>query len=261
MATNVTCGSSEANVPALFGENTVGGDALFGEGGANGRGVVGVSAHHSAVEGTTTDGIAVYGGVAGEGKGRGVVGVTQSSTAVEGNSTAGDAVFGSSQTGIGVHGKGGHLGGYFEGNVAITGDLSVQGVSIQVWAQRVVHLEQLVAQLQQQVSALSHGGGGAAAQAFVQASIELGQTGGLENRVLRISGSGFQAGEMTSVLVNHHQAGQNAQAANYDVPATNLGFMSYAFGVICPTGVTQTWDVKVTGKSSGRTSNIASAGC
>lgn len=38
-----------------------------------------------------------------------------------------------SATGIGVHGKGGHLGGYFEGAVEITGNLTIQGVSLQLW--------------------------------------------------------------------------------------------------------------------------------
>ncbi|MET4097734.1 hypothetical protein, partial [Arthrobacter sp. UYCu712] len=112
-----------------------------------------------AVEGTTSSGIAIYGGVDAGARGRGVVGVSGSSTAIEGNSTSGDAVYGVSKSGIGVHGKGGHLGGYFEGNVQITGDLSIQGVSIQAWLQRIITLENRANTLQSDVNALENRNG------------------------------------------------------------------------------------------------------
>jgi hypothetical protein len=42
-------------------------------------------------------------------------------------SDGGDGVFGISATGIGVHGKGGKLAGLFEGDVAVTGKITVHG--------------------------------------------------------------------------------------------------------------------------------------
>jgi hypothetical protein len=42
---------------------------------------------------------------------------------VHGTSRAGDGVFGESNTGVGVHGKGGRLAGFFEGDVEVTGDI------------------------------------------------------------------------------------------------------------------------------------------
>jgi hypothetical protein len=54
-----------------------------------------------------------------------VVGVGTVATGVEGNSTSGAGVYGSSQTGIAVHGNGGRLAGLFEGDVHITGVLTV----------------------------------------------------------------------------------------------------------------------------------------
>ncbi len=151
----VTGQSSEQAIPGVFGENTAQGDGVFGQGGDNGRGVVGVSTRHTAVEGTTTSGIAIYGeasengrGVVGVSKvstavagtttsgiaiygealenGRGVVGVSKIATAVEGNSTSGAGVWGSSQTGVGVYGKGGGLAGLFEGDVEVTGDIRLK---------------------------------------------------------------------------------------------------------------------------------------
>jgi hypothetical protein len=73
-------------------------------------------------------------------------------------------VFGSSSTNVGVYAhsdsfvglfaSGGRLAGLFQGNVNITGNLTIQGVSIQAWLQRIVQLEQEIAALQEQVAAL-----------------------------------------------------------------------------------------------------------
>ena len=42
---------------------------------------------------------------------------------LHGTSKGGDAVFGESNTGIGIHGKGLRLAGFFEGDVEVTGDI------------------------------------------------------------------------------------------------------------------------------------------
>jgi hypothetical protein len=93
--------SEKANIPGVFGVNTAGGDALFGSGEANGRGVVGTSIKRVGVEGFSDEGIAIYGSSR---TGRAVVGVTESTTAVEGNSVSGIAVFGGSKSSTGVAG-------------------------------------------------------------------------------------------------------------------------------------------------------------
>jgi hypothetical protein len=113
--------SEKQQVAAIVGENTAGGDGVFGIGkGATGRGIVGTSESHNAVVGVSDGFDAVAGtskaatGVFGASTtGRGVVGVSKSATGVEGNSTSG----------IGVVGKGGLLAGFFEGNVEVTGDI------------------------------------------------------------------------------------------------------------------------------------------
>jgi hypothetical protein len=137
--------SSSATGRGVFGENTAGGDAVFGIGNNGGRGVVGVSNDHTGVEGSSDSGTGVWGsstsgrgvngistsgdGVFGQASsgGRGVVGVSDSHTGTEGNSTSGTGVWGSSTTGTGVYGKGGAFAGYFEGNVAVTGDIFLTG--------------------------------------------------------------------------------------------------------------------------------------
>jgi hypothetical protein len=105
--------SGAALIPGLKGVNSDGGDGVFGYGSGpgGGRGVVGVSDQHVGVEGHTTDGIAVYGGVESvpkpgqpAPKGRGVVGVSTYQTGVEGNSTSGFGVFGYSKTSTGIYG-------------------------------------------------------------------------------------------------------------------------------------------------------------
>ena len=93
--------SGDAAKPAVFGTNTAGGDAVFGQAAPTGRGVVGVSESHTAVEGNTRNGMAIY-GLAAAG-GRGVVGGSDTATAVEGGSKSGVGVWGASETNEGMH--------------------------------------------------------------------------------------------------------------------------------------------------------------
>jgi hypothetical protein len=120
-----------------FSESTSGGFGVFGTNTAGGTGVAGVSKGWMGVYGkseSTTGGA----GVMGEAVGAGVVGVSKTWHGVYGEtaSTAGGAgVWGESKAdgngvvgigrgfGVGVHGKGGRLAGYFEGDVEVTGDI------------------------------------------------------------------------------------------------------------------------------------------
>jgi len=102
--------------------------------GDSGAGVLGTSNTNDGVAGRSTSAFGVFGastrGVGvravseadrpaleaqAKGKGSGVVALCNDS----------DGVFGQSGTGVGVHGKGGRLAGFFEGDVEITGDLQL----------------------------------------------------------------------------------------------------------------------------------------
>ncbi|MGQ3685024.1 MAG: hypothetical protein ACUBOA_08505 [Candidatus Loosdrechtia sp.] len=169
----------------------------------NGTGVFGGSKTSTAVGGISDSGIGVHGistsadGVFGNSeKGRGVVGVAKNATGVEGNSTSDAGVYGSSQTGIGVHGKGGRLGGLFEGNVEITGNLTIQGVSIQLWLQRIARLEQEVISLRHQLATHAHAGGGSSSQSLATIHVEIDLSGFSQSfAIRRVSGGGFKSNE------------------------------------------------------------------
>ncbi|MFI9405840.1 hypothetical protein [Nocardia sp. NPDC052316] len=103
--------STEPTTPAVLGEHAAGGDAVFGHGGRQGRGVVGTSDDHTAIEGATAQGIGVLGH--GGPRGRGVVGIATVATAVEGYS----------ERGAGVWGRG-TPAGHFEGDVTVTGTVT-----------------------------------------------------------------------------------------------------------------------------------------
>lgn len=196
--------------------------------------------------------------------GRSVVGVAKNATGVEGNSTSGAGVFGSSQTGIGVHGKGGRLGGLFEGNVEITGNLTIQGVSIQLWLQRIQQLEQQVADLSRRIGS-GTGSGGTGTQRFINATVEIGASGGLDNRLLKISGYGFQPGENVTLKITYRPS----QTENPNPPrdtlttADSLGQIKFTEAVSCGSDPSKrpSWQVQATGATSGRMSNVTSAGC
>jgi hypothetical protein len=146
----------------VLGEVLAGDEGSIGVYGSGwrGRGVVGVSVASTGVDGATSTGIAVYGGVTPEsddrpGTGRGVVGIAISATGVEGQSQTGAGVWGSSagfegvhgettsdtfaaiagiqvnprSTGAGVYGehRGNGTAGFFKGNVVVTGHIEFAG--------------------------------------------------------------------------------------------------------------------------------------
>ena len=82
------------NEAGVVGENTAGGDGVFGIGGATGRGVVGVSDNHIGVEGNS-NGSRGFGVVGSSKKGIGVWGSTNSGSATGGefhNNGGGDLI-------------------------------------------------------------------------------------------------------------------------------------------------------------------------
>ena len=117
--------STRRNVPAVSGESTAAGGtgvlgkargrgtAVFGQAAPQGRGVVGVSANHTAVEGNTKKGVAVFGIADGAG-GIGVVGSSDQHTGVEARSKSGVGVLAVSESGE---------AGVFIGKVKVQGEL------------------------------------------------------------------------------------------------------------------------------------------
>jgi hypothetical protein len=99
--------------------------AVLGQNTADGFGVVGISDGGKAVEGRTKTGQAIVGianagtGVIGVADGFGVVGSSGAGKAVEGRTNTGTAI-------VGIAGSGGRAG-FFEGNVAVTGQLTIPG--------------------------------------------------------------------------------------------------------------------------------------
>lgn len=117
----------------VLGNNDKGGDGVVGTGR---RGVVGISSDFQGVFGKSTDNAGVVGesdklhGVFGVGhnpNGGGVFGTNDKGFGVVGVSDGSTGVMGESKSGIGVHAKGGRLAGMFEGNVEMTGNLTVAG--------------------------------------------------------------------------------------------------------------------------------------
>jgi hypothetical protein len=115
---------------AGFTQSTSGGVGIYGNGPAGSIGVLGESTAGAGVEGRSQSGPGVFG----QSSAAGVWGKSINWHGVAGESQ-------SSQGGAGVYGKG-QRAGLFEGNVDITGNLTIQGVSIQSWLQRIVTLEQ-----------------------------------------------------------------------------------------------------------------------
>jgi len=144
------------NASGVFGANNGGGTGVFGES-ASGDGVIGAT-QSSAKTGIFGKNDATTPAPAGTVGGNGVFGlslVPNASGVFGANNGGGNGVTGISEKGIGVLAKGGRLAAQFEGNVDISGALTIQGVSIQVWFQRIIALEQRDNNLQQQIISLN----------------------------------------------------------------------------------------------------------
>ena len=94
--------STDVNVPGILGNNTALGTGVKGQGSP---GVWGESQQYEGVHGISHS------------RAAGVAGVND-------NAQGGPAVWGRSEHGIGIYGFGGQLAGFFDGNVAVTGDIT-----------------------------------------------------------------------------------------------------------------------------------------
>lgn len=119
----------------VVGTNEAGGSAFYGEGSA---GLIAVGKQWVGVYGETQAQAGVgSAGVWGDGK-NGGDGVKGHASAPGKSAVAG---FHLTNQGPGIFGKGSPAG-FFEGNVEVTGNLTVQGISVQTLLQRVIQLEQ-----------------------------------------------------------------------------------------------------------------------
>lgn len=152
--------STDANVPGVLGESTVG-EGVRGASHSQHGGVVGVNDNGqggAGVFGDSQNGEGVHG--TSHSQHGGVVGVNdngQGGAGVWGESQNGEGVFGISHSAahVGVFGRNtaGGPAGFFEGSVMVTGDLKVKGVSF--GPDQIHALNQQVAGLQQQVAELT----------------------------------------------------------------------------------------------------------
>jgi hypothetical protein len=115
-------------------------------------GVAGESKTSAGVRGTSVKGRGTEGWSTDS---EGIVGISTNGNGVWGQTDgAGIGVVGTSKSGVGVVGRGGRLAGLFEGNVEVTGTLSISGVGFAVILARISALEVQVATLAQQVARL-----------------------------------------------------------------------------------------------------------
>lgn len=164
---------------------TLSSDTNAGGAGVWGKGIVGFGVHGESQGGIGVIGDSNWIGVKGETKtlkGIGVLGE---------HKAGGSAVIGLSPTGIGIHGKGGHRAGFFEGEVEITGILTVQGVSIQSLLRRIQQLEQKVVALSGGTSSGRH--------------IAVSKEGVGPSTVFVVNGSGFTPNKLVVIRITGKQ--------------------------------------------------------
>jgi hypothetical protein len=126
--------SHDPNNAGVMGVNDKGGWGVTGRSstntGVSGESVSGVGVHgtgHTGVFGESQDFVGVS-GLSHDPNNAGVMGVNdKGGWGVTGRSSTNTGVSGESVSGVGVHGKGGRLAGFFEGSVQIVGDLQLHG--------------------------------------------------------------------------------------------------------------------------------------
>jgi hypothetical protein len=96
---------------------------------------------------------------------------------------------------------------------------------------------------------------------FINVSIEFG-VGGLENRVLRITGSGFTLGGQVELQTTTRVDSDNPSTGSPQITtADNFGSIDFKQGVFCIVGRRTTFQVQAIDLASSERSNIAGASC
>ncbi|NJR62752.1 MAG: hypothetical protein HC769_30560 [Cyanobacteria bacterium CRU_2_1] len=95
----------------------------------------------------------------------------------------------------------------------------------------------------------------------INVSLEFG-IGGLENRVLRITGSGFTPGNQVEIQITTRVDNDNPSTGSpQTTTADNFGLIDFKLGVFCIVGRRTTFQVLAIDLFSAKRSNVAGASC
>ena len=96
--------------------------------------------------------------------------------------------------------------------------------------------------------------------AFISVSVEF-DTGAIQNRVLRITGSGFDAGEQVRLQIITRVDGAETDTAEIMTTANSLSFLEpVSTNVVCAVGQETTFQARATGLNSAKQAS-AGANC
>jgi hypothetical protein len=263
-------------------DSTIGGFGVYGANTAGGTGVVGESKGWMGVYGkseSTTGGA----GVMGEGDpAPGVIGKSTKWIDVYGETAgiengpagmwgehkgAGIGVKAISNTGVGLVAFSNGIAAVFQGDVEVTGNLTVNGFifmggdtvnPLAGWIERIRHLEAEVADLRSKLSSSGQSSGTTTATATIGVDLTL-RPGPFND--LRVFGSGFAPNEAIEISVTSTSTGGGGGSSTTAATADSSGKFSHTVGVSCPSGLQTTHIAFARGVSSGRISNKASTSC
>jgi hypothetical protein len=86
-------------------------------------------------------------------------------------------------------------------------------------------------------------------------------SGGLENRVLRVTGSGFTPGESVELLITTTAGSDDPFTGNEETTADTSGFIDFSRGVFCRADGETTFAVQAIGLTSSKRSQVGGASC
>ncbi len=191
-----------------------------------GYGVAGESQKSAGVRGTSTDGRGVEGWSTST---EGVVGISTNSTGVWGQTEGvGIGIAGTSRGGVGVYGKGGQLAGRFEGDVEVTGKLTLQGVDVVALLRRLQTLEPLLAELESLRAA------GPRLTSVQQISRPQSRTGGI-GADFSVRGENFRPGTSVHILF-HSSNNQGGSFQSHQVFSEANGTINVQVVFFCSVG-------------------------
>jgi hypothetical protein len=213
-------GTSSHN--GIFGETSSQVDhegGVVGKNNGKGKGVLGLGTNGEGVKGESANG---FTGVYGTSSHNGVFGETKNdndSGVIGRNFGKGFGVFGVSDNGNGVKGVSQNgFAGFFQGQVIVTGELTVQGVRLSDLVRRLAALEQQVKP----------------APSPTKPTIRVSSQGSGSGSVFTVTGSGFSANKTVTIRV------RDDRATGFDFQQTSAqdGSLNARSSVSCTTGAT-----------------------
>lgn len=256
--------------------SSTGGAGVRGEGGS-GPGVIGKSEKWVGVYGETEGTENEPAGVWGEHKGKGVgvkakskdgVGLVANSEAnvavhaeTKSPANAAIAAYNLNPAGLGAAiyakkmGNVGHAG-FFEGDVFVTGRLSVQGIDVHSLLQRIEYLEQAILNSSPNTPKVPP-----STKPYIEAKVESDPNG---HSTLKIIGQGFRKNVTVKLESTYYDVNDQGEIMPPKLVETNgMGMFTDTQGVICPSqpGQKVRWAIKATETGDGTASAVTSAIC